>query len=261
VGETMLPYVVDRPLSLVRCPRGRAEPCFFQKHQTGKAPASLATIPVREGNQWYKYFAVKNLAGLLALVQLGVLEIHLWGAPASDLERPDRLVFDLDPGPGVVWAQIVEAATTLRGLLAEVDLKSFVKTTGGKGLHIVAPLKPQAVWAEAKQFCKSIAQQMAAAEPAVYTTNPSKAQRPGKIFLDYLRNDRGATSVAPFSTRARPGAPVSVPLAWRELSSDLRADHFNVRNVPERLATLKTDPWKGFFTIDQELPRSVRMGN
>ncbi len=190
VGETMLPFVVDRPLSLVRCPQGRAEKCFFQKHQTGNVPASLIGVAVREGSQSQKYFVLKNLAGLLALVQLGVLEIHLWGSQAKNLERPDQIVFDLDPGPDVVWDQVIRAARQLRHLLAEFDLKSFVKTTGGKGLHIVAPIEPRASWPEAKQFCKTIAQHIAAAEPSLYTIHPSKNQRQGRIFLDYLRNDR-----------------------------------------------------------------------
>ena len=181
----------------------------------------------------------------------------LWGARESDLEHPDRIIFDLDPGPGVAWVQIVEAATKLRRLLSKLDLESFVKTTGGKGLHVVAPFVPQAAWAEAKQFSKNIAQQMAAAQPTLYTTNPSKAQRPGRIFLDYLRNDRGATTVAPYSTRAWPAAPVSLPVRWRELSSDLRFDYFNVSNVPDRLARFKSDPWKGFVELDQSLPRAT----
>ena len=184
VGETMLPYIVDRPLSLVRCPRSQAEQCFFQKHLAGNVPASLACISVREETKLRNYFAVKDLAGLLALVQLGVLEVHLWGAKESDLERPDRIVFDLDPGPAVDWGQVVEAATKLHGLLAEFDLKTFVKTTGGKGLHIVAPVKPRAAWAEAKQFCKNVVQQMAAAEPALYTINPSK--RNGRVGSSWI---------------------------------------------------------------------------
>lgn len=254
VGESMLPYVVDRPLSLVRCPRGRAEKCFFQKHRTGNIPASLPGIAVREGGQLQTYFALKDLAGLMALAQLGVLEIHIWGSKGRDLERPDRVVFDLDPGPGVAWDRIVGAAVELRQLLAGLGLKSFVKTTGGKGLHVVSPIEPSASWAEAKTFAKTVAQQLVAAEPTMYTVRLAKSQRQGKVFLDYLRNDRGATSVAPYSTRARPGAPVSVPLTWRELSSDISADHFNVRNVPERLARQRSDPWMGFFELRQRLP-------
>lgn len=254
VGEAMLPHVVDRPLSLVRCPAGIATPCFFQKHRTGKVSSSLASVAVREGSELQQYFAVRDLAGLLALVQLGVLEIHVWGARADDLERPDRIVFDLDPGPGVAWGQIVTAARRLRAELAAFHLKSFVKTTGGKGLHVVAPIERLASWAEVKSFAKGLVEEMARAEPALYTINPSKAKREGRIFLDYLRNDRGATSVAPYSTRARPGAPVALPVGWRDLTTDLREDHFNIRNVPDVLER-RGDPWKGFFALRQRLPR------
>ncbi len=254
--SAVLPYVVNRPLSLVRCPSGVGTQCFFQKHYTGKLSPALGSVSVREKEETAQYVVVRDLAGLVALVQLGVLEIHLWGAWADNPDRPDWIVFDLDPGPDVAWNRIVEAAKRLRELLAEYALKTFVKTTGGKGLHVHSPVEPKATWAEAKAFALHVARQMVAEEPGLYTTNPLKAQRQGKIFLDYLRNDRGATSIAPYSTRARPGAPVSVPLSWRELrANDLRDDHFNVGNVADWLKRLRSDPWSGFFTLRQRLPQ------
>ncbi len=256
VGAAMLPYVIDRPLTVIRCPRGASEPCFMQKHPAGRLPDGLATIPVREEKRERDYLTIKSVRGLLELVQLGALEIHLWGARAEDLERPDRIVLDLDPGPGVDWSQIVRAATTIRDLLSDRGLMSFIKTTGGKGLHLVAPIKPRTGWGEAKQFSKGLMQQMAAEVPDLFTTNPSKAKREKKIFLDYLRNDRGATSVAPFSPRARPGALVSAPLSWRELSRGVRPEEFTVITMPKRLKKLRADPWRNFFDIDQQLPEN-----
>jgi bifunctional non-homologous end joining protein LigD len=258
VGEAMLPYVVDRPLSLLRCPRGASEPCFMQKHPANKVPEGLATVRVREEKEPGDYLIIKSLRGLLELVQMGALEIHLWGARADDLERPDRVVFDLDPGPGIEWRQIIMAAMMIRDLLTERRLKSFVKTTGGNGLHVVVPIMPSATWSETKQFSKSLVQLISTEKSDLYTINPSKAQRQGRIFLDYLRNDRGATSVAPFSPRARDGALVSALLSWKELSSGIHPQDFSVVTVPDRLQRLRVDPWKGFFDLSQSCPSAAK---
>jgi bifunctional non-homologous end joining protein LigD len=190
----------------------------------------------------------------MSLVQAGVVEIHPWGSRADLLERPDRLIFDLDPGEDVPWSAVIAAAGMVRNRLEARGLKSFVKTSGGKGLHVVVPVEPSAGWAEAKSFTASIAEAMAADEPDRYVATLSKRARRGRVFIDYLRNDRGATAVAAYSTRALPQASVSTPLEWNELSEGLRSDHFTVGNVRHRLAFLKRDPWHGIFKVRQRIP-------
>ena len=192
----------------------------------------------------------------MALVQAGVLEIHPWGSTVGDLDHPDRLIFDLDPGPHLDWNALIDAAVEVRERLECDGLKSFAKTSGGKGLHVVAPLHPDADWDAAKAYARGIAEAMAKDEPQRYTSVVSKAAREQKIFVDYLRNGRGATAVAPYSTRARAGAPVSTPLAWEELGPKLRGDSFNVGNIRNRLSRLSADPWASFFKLAQSLPAS-----
>jgi bifunctional non-homologous end joining protein LigD len=256
VGQWMLPYVMDRPLSLVRCPDGQSSKCFYQKHASAGTPAELKRVNVPEKNGVGEYLVVKNLGGLLSLVQLSILEIHPWGSRSDQLEKPDYLIFDLDPDPSVPWKRVVDGAITVRDMLSELGLTSFVKTTGGKGLHVVMPLSPRrAQWPAAKAWTRSIAEQLVASAPTLYTTNMAKAARKGKIFVDYLRNDRGSTAVAPYSTRAKAGATVSVPLAWDELSPSLKSDHFHVGNVLRRLESLDADPWEDFFKVKQGLPK------
>jgi bifunctional non-homologous end joining protein LigD len=257
IANWILPHVVDRPLSLVRCPDGQAAgKCFYQKHVGVGTPKALGCVPIEEKNGLEEYVFVQDIGGLLALVQMSVLEIHPWGARRDNVERPDRLTIDLDPGPDVPWDRVVDAAFSARDLLAELGLESFVKTTGGKGLHVVMPLAPRrADWDETKRFCKHVAGLLADKAPKLYTINMAKAARKGKIFVDYLRNDRGATAVVAYSTRARSGAPVSTPLAWDELSAAIRSDHFNVTNLPARLASLKRDPWADIDDIRQSIPR------
>ena len=174
---------------------------------------------------------------------MGVLEIHVWGSRAKHLEKPDRLIFDLDPDPTVDWPAVVSAARQVRFLLEELGLTSFLKTTGGNGLHLVVPVQPRTEWEDAKAFCRAVADFMVRTAPDRFIATMSKAARKGKIFIDYLRNGRGATAVAPFSTRNRPGATVSVPIAWEELTASLRSDHFTIENLPARLSKLKKDPW------------------
>ncbi len=257
IADWILPHVAHRPLSLFRCPEGQKNDCFFQKHVRPGTPEALGRVEITERSKKQQYLVVESAAGLVALVQMGVLEIHPWGARSDDVERPDRLVFDLDPGPGVPWSRVIEAAHQVRDRLDRLGLACFVKTTGGKGLHVVVPLRRRAAWPEAKAFAKAVAERMAGDLPTQFTTTMAKAARPGKIFLDYLRNDRGATSVAPFSTRAKPGAPVSTPLAWEELRPAIRSDHFTVENLPRRLASLSGDPWEGFTDVRQSLTASV----
>ena len=238
VSEWMLPWVVGRPLALVRCPGGSGKPCFFQKHPGEGAPKHLAQVDISLTGKPEYNLAIKNVASLIELVQMGVLEIHVWGSTAKRLEKPDRLIFDLDPDPSVAWPQVVAAAREVRLLLEEFELISFLKTTGGKGLHIVVPIQRRTSWEDAKAFCKGVADLIVRAAPDRYIATMSKAARKGKIFIDYLRNGRGATSVAPYSTRSRPNAPVSVPISWEELTPKLRSDHFTVTNLPARLAKL-----------------------
>jgi bifunctional non-homologous end joining protein LigD len=197
---------------------------------------------------------IRDLDGLVSLVQLGALEIHPWGARADKLERPDRVVFDLDPGPGIVWAQVVEAALELREALRSLGLTSFARATGGKGLHVVFPIVRRASWESLKAFSREVAESMAHRTPRLYVTTASKARREKRIFIDWLRNARGATAIASYSTRARPGAPVAAPLGWGELEATSGPDLVDVRGMGERLARVP-DPWTGFFELRQSLPR------
>jgi bifunctional non-homologous end joining protein LigD len=257
VAEWILPHVVDRPLAIVRCPAGRGKACFFQKHPGEGAPCHLRQVNISETGTPEFHLAIDDLAGLISLVQIGTLEIHVWGSRAGQLEKPDRLIFDLDPDPSVDWPQVVAAARELRGLLVELGLTSFLKTSGGKGLHIVVPVQPRARWDEAKAFCRAVADCMVRAAPDRFIATMSKAARKGKIFIDYLRNGRGATAVAPYSTRAKPGATVSAPIAWNELSSRLRSDHFTIENLPARLAKLEHDPWADMAKTRQSITAAM----
>jgi bifunctional non-homologous end joining protein LigD len=197
---------------------------------------------------------------VVSLVQIGILEIHTWNSRVARLEAPDRIVFDLDPADGLPWAKVVEAARLVRERLQQLGLESFVKTTGGVGLHVVVPLQPRASWDECAAFARGVADAIVREEPRGYTANMSKAARPGKVFIDYLRNVRGATSVAAYSTRARAGATVSTPLAWDELEPRLRPDRFTVATVPARLAGLREDPWRRYTKLRQSLPATGARG-
>jgi bifunctional non-homologous end joining protein LigD len=253
IAEWMLPHVVNRPLVLVRCPEGREKGCFYQKHPAVGTPDTLRQIPVREQKKTEQYVVVDDAAGLISLAQIGALEIHAWGSRADKLELPDRLIFDLDPGSEVAWSTVVGSARQVRAFLQDLGLESFVKTTGGKGLHLVVPIDRRHDWEEAKEFCKRVAELIVTADPTHYTASMAKAARPGKIFIDYLRNARGATAILPYSTRARPGAPVSTPLTWEELSARIRSDQYTIRNLAKRLASLKRDPWAALASVRQGL--------
>ncbi len=251
VADWMVPHVADRPLSIVRCPEGERGACFYQKHAAPGVPKQVKRVRIRErGGGTASYLYVDDLAGVVALAQIGVLEIHPWGTRVERLERPDRLVLDLDPAPGLPWARVVEAAEESRALLKDLGLVSFVKTTGGKGLHVVVPLRPEAGWDALRSLGEGIGAEMTRRAPERYTINPLKAARRGRIFIDYLRNVRGATSVAAYSPRAKRGAPVSTPLAWSELSAKTRPESFTVETVLKRL---RKDPWADFFSVDQAI--------
>lgn len=259
ISPWILPLISGRPLTLVRCPEGRARQCFYQKHVTQHFPKSIRRIEV-EGEGSEPYGILDTPEGLLSLVQMGVLEMHIWGATKKDIEKPDYIVFDLDPDEGLPWERVVEGARLLRDRLAGLGLTSFLKTTGGKGLHVCVPLQRREGWDEVKAFTKAVSEMVVAEDPQRYTSKLPKASRKGKIFIDYLRNGRGATSICAYSTRSRAGAPVSVPLFWEELESpdEIRGDYFNVRNVPERLENLGADPWADIFKVRQTITASMK---
>ena len=257
VGAWMLPFLTDRPLTVVRCPQGRQKKCFYQKHLNESVPPPVRGVPIREKEGEGLYLVIDDLPGLIALVQLGVLEFHPWGSREDRLDRPDLVTFDLDPDPEVAWEDTLHGARRLHDRLAELGLQSFVKTSGGKGLHVVVPLIRRSGWEEAKEFTRALAEDIARSDPGRYVTTMTKARRKGKIFIDFFRNSRGATSVAPYSTRAKPGAPVSAPLRWDELSPDVGPAEHTVDTLPLRLAELKKDPWEGFFDLRQSITRSM----
>jgi bifunctional non-homologous end joining protein LigD len=254
VARWMLPHVSERPLMIVRCPEGAGAHCFHQKHPSRGMPKAVAEVKVQQKKGAEQHLMIRDAAGLFGLVQMGALEIHTWGCRAGALERPDQLVFDLDPDEGLPWPRVVEAARTLRERLERAGLTGFLKTTGGKGLHVVTPLAPAADWDTAKQFSKALVEGMVKDEPSKYLAVMTKAKRANKIFLDYLRNGYGATAVCAFSTRARAGAPVSVPIEWDELDAKVRSASFDVKNIEERLAALKRDPWAEFDDARVPLP-------
>jgi bifunctional non-homologous end joining protein LigD len=258
VAEWILPEVADRPLTLVRCPQGHEKECFYQKHADQGFPDAVKRVEIAEGSGPSTYLYVDSIEGILSLVQLGVLELHTWGSRRDQVERPDRIIFDLDPDEGMAWERIVEAARILHGFLDSLGLRSFLKTTGGKGLHIVVPLVRRSTWDEAKAFSKAVVDRIADAAPDRYTTNASKKKREGRIYLDYLRNGRGATAVAAYSTRARPGAPVSVPVRWDELGPSLRPDGHTIESLPRRLSRLKEDPWADYAAVRQSLTAKMK---
>ncbi len=254
VAERMLPHVANRPLTLVRCPNGWNKQCFFQKHPKEGVPAGLRSVAIRETEGKLPYSVLDDALGLFGLVQLGALEIHTWGSRADDFEHADLLVFDLDPDEGLAFAPVVKAAHRLRQVFETAKLESFVKSTGGKGLHVCIPIVPGLEWDQVKAFCGYIAEAMEQESPDKYTSNISKAARKGRIFIDYLRNGRGATFIAPYSTRARANAPVAVPLEWDELDGLKQAPSFTIRTLHERLATLRDDPFERMATLKQRLP-------
>jgi bifunctional non-homologous end joining protein LigD len=258
VGDWAVPHLAGRPLTLVRCPGGQGKPCFYQKHLGKGAPDAIGHVDITEDGKTESHPVVGDLAGLIGLVQMDVLEIHPWGSPAEKLETPDRVTFDLDPDEGLPWPRVTEAAIGIREALQAIGLESFAKTTGGKGLHVVVPLQPKLGWDEAKAFTKWVADQIVGQSPDAFTANQAKRARRGRIYIDYLRNSRGATAVGAYSPRARPGAPVSTPLFWGEVERGVRPEGFTVATVPQRLAALDTDPWAEIGKLRQSISAAVR---
>lgn len=253
VADRMLPHVARRPVTMVRCPTGQEKKCFYQRHAGSGVPEQLREVKVPGFDEPYLY--LEDVAGLIAMVQMGVLEIHPWGVTVERPNRPDRIIFDLDPAEGLDFGDVVGAALEVRDRLGDLGLESFVKTTGGKGLHVVVPIDPVADWKSVKGFAKSLSEHMAADAPDRYLTKISKAERIGRIFIDYLRNDPTSTAVAPYSTRSRPGAPVALPLEWDELGDSLAPAEFTIRTVPKR-AMGSNDPWAGMDRVKQRLPEA-----
>jgi bifunctional non-homologous end joining protein LigD len=256
VQEWMLPRVVDRPLALLRCPDGLKSKCFFQRNWSETMPGAIDKIQVGDGSKKEHHVTLHDLAGVISLVQISVLEIHCWNCTNDDIEHPDQLVFDFDPGPGVQWKRLIEAARELKKMLDSLKLPAFIKTTGGKGLHVVVPIEPNIDWTSAKSFSKTIAEAMARQSDA-FVTNMRKDLRGGKIYIDFNRNDHFATAVAAYSTRGRPGAAVSMPIAWDDLGNLKSADQFTVENAAEHCRKRKTDPWKDFEKSRVDLRKAI----
>lgn len=265
IADWIVPHVAGRPLTLVRCPEGLRGDCFFMKHSKVWAPPALRRVRIKEKTKVGEYLIADDIAGIVGLVQMGILEIHTWNSAFDDVERPNRVVFDLDPGADVEWAAVVRAARMVRDALAALQLEAWVKTTGGRGLHIVVPLVPHADWSQCLEFTRTLSERFEQAHPDLYTTAFAKAGRSRKILVDYLRNNRTNTSIAAYSTRARKGAPVGVPLAWEELRGSLNPARFTVLTAPKRLARLKGDPWAGYWKCRQRLTaqliRALRGGS
>ena len=254
VAGHMLPHVVRRPLTLVRCPSGSETKCFYQRHAGSGIPDELSEFVVPGFEESGAYLYITDEKGLVAMVQMGVLEIHPWGVSIDRPDRPDRIIFDLDPGDGLGFDAVVNAAHALKDRLAEAGLQSFAKTTGGKGLHVVVPIERRYEWPEVKGFAKDFSARMAEDAPDSYLTKASIEARKGRIFIDYLRNDATATAVAPYSTRARPGAPVATPLNWSEVKPGLDPKGFTIESVPKRLGKIG-DPWVDISGAKQRLPK------
>ncbi len=257
IADRMLPYIVNRPISMLRCPEGLSDTCFFQRHIGKGAMKHIYDTGVKVKGRDEDYIMIKDREGLITMVQWGVIEIHPWGAMAEAPDKPNQIIFDLDPDPETPWDAVIEGVREVKTRLDEFGLKSFLKTTGGKGLHIVVPLTPKHTWATIKPFTKAIAQSMAHDHPDRYLAVASKAARKGKIFVDYLRNDLTATAVAPYAVRAREGAGVATPMFWDELSVKLKPSDYNIGTIAERLAQLKSDPWADFLSTIQTINEDI----
>jgi bifunctional non-homologous end joining protein LigD len=264
IADWMLPDLVDRPLTLVYCPNGvpaggalKGADCMFMKHAKVWGPSAIRRVRIQEKTKIGEYLIADSRAALVGLAQMNILEIHTWNSRYKQVERPDRIVIDLDPGEEVEWPAVVAAARLVRRTLTAIDLESFVKTTGGRGLHVVVPITPQADWSECLEFARAFALALVRRQPELFTEQFAKAGRSDKILVDYLRNNRTNTSVAAYSTRAKPDAPVSTPLSWTELSPARLPGRFTMSTVLRRLATRRADPWKGYAGTRQRIARSA----
>ena len=255
IGPAMAPWALDRPISLVRCPQGRGKKCFFQKHDAGSFGDTVGQVDIREKDGGVEpYLYAPSIDALVACVQMGTIEFHGWGSRIDDVEKPDRLVFDLDPDEGLDFGDVRSAAHDIRRTLDDLGLTSFAMLSGGKGLHVVVPLTPQAEWPAVKDFAQRFALALSANEPDRFVGTMSKAKRKGRIFIDWLRNQRGATAVLPYSARAREGAPVAAPIAWDELDKVKGGNAYSVGDVDTLIARAATASLSGWGMADQSLP-------
>jgi bifunctional non-homologous end joining protein LigD len=253
IADWIVPHVARRPLTLVRCREGVGTGCLYIRHQKAWGARVIRRVRIREKTKVGEYLVADDLEAIVALVQMGVVELHTWNATIDDIERPNRLVWDLDPGPDVSWTDTVEAAWAVRAAAKTLGLDCWLKTTGGRGLHVVAPLVRTRGWAEGLAFSRSVAVALARHRPDRYTTKFAKRGREQKILIDYLRNNRTNTSIAAFSTRARAGAPVSMPIAWDELGPGLDPRAFTLATVPRLLRRRRQDPWADYWRSRQRL--------
>ena len=253
ISKQMLPYLADRPLSLVRCPEGSEGTCFYQKHVPGKVPDSFHTFPLMENSGEGVYVSIDSAKGLREMVQLNAFELHAWNCHYQSAMRPDQIVMDFDPGPGVPWKEVVSAAFELKEMLEDLNLKSFVKLTGGKGVHVHIPIAPLYDWDQIKAFAQTLALQMVSVNPKKYVANMSKNLRKGKIFVDYLRNGYGATAVVPYSLRAKPLSAVAIPLSWLELKKIKGPQEYTLKKALKKIKARKVDPWKGMLKLKQKI--------
>lgn len=259
IADWILPFLINRPLTIVRCPQGLPKQCFVQRHWKDSMPKDVGQVVVQEKGEEEPYIVIHDLAGLISLVQINSLELHPWGARIDRIEKPDVMIIDLDPGPGVPWPAIKKGAIEIRDELQRLGLTSFVRTSGGKGLHVVTPLSRRAGWDEVGEFARLLAVGLAARSPKQYVANMRKELRKGRIFIDYVRNRRGATAIGNYSTRARASASVATPIGWDELSKLKSAEQFNVTNVSRRLRSLKESPWEDYFTLKQSITKAALM--
>jgi bifunctional non-homologous end joining protein LigD len=254
IGPWMLPHVKGRPLTLVHCPAGIGGTCAYLKHAKAWGPTALRRVRIREKTKIGEYLVADTLPAVVALAQMGVVEIHTWNSTAADVERPNRIVWDLDPGPEVDWTQVVAAARLLRAVLDTLGLVAWVKTTGGRGLHVVVPIEPSLDWSECLAFSRDVAVALVGTNAALYATTFRKRGREDRILIDYLRNNRTNTSISAYSPRARAGAPVSMPVEWSDLA---RGPHrWTFETVPARLRQGRTDPWREYWTARQRVSKA-----
>ena len=256
IADAMMPHVDGRPLTLVRCGEGVSRGCFYMKHSKVWSPPALTRVKIREKTKIGDYLVAESPEAIVSLVQMGIVEIHTWNTRHRKVDHPDRIVLDLDPGPEIDWKTVVASARVVRTLLQTLDLESFVKTTGGRGLHVVVPLAPRHDWKACLDLSRAVAEALVRHDPELFTTSFAKRGRERQILVDYMRNNRTNTSIAAFSTRAREGAPVSVPLSWTELKPSLDPASFTVETVPQRLARQRRDPWAEYFTLKQKFSRT-----
>jgi bifunctional non-homologous end joining protein LigD len=254
IGEWIVPHVRGRPLTLVHCPAGIAGPCAYMKHAKAWGPTALRRVRIAEKTKVGEYLVADNLSAVVALAQMGIVEIHTWNSTDDDVERSNRIVWDLDPGPDITWKQVAAVALQLRDVLAALKLKGWVKTTGGRGVHVVVPIVPKRDWSTCLEFSRDVSDAFVRTDPALLTTSFKKLGRERKILIDYMRNNRTNTSISAYSSRARPGAHVSTPIDWSEL--DTPPDQWTLSTVPRRLHRLRKDPWAAYWTTRQQISKA-----